>query len=153
MDLGYEVIYFWQIVLALILGLVVGTERTVARKTAGMRTYALVSMASCVLIIISRVVMSQYVMFSFDPLRLAAGIVMGIGFLGTGVILHNEGSTSGLTTAAGIWVSAAIGISIGFGMYAIAIVTALLTILTFTVFWFVEDKVRDVSGKVRDQIN
>jgi putative Mg2+ transporter-C (MgtC) family protein len=81
---------FLQIFIALILGACLGTERSFARKTAGMRTYSLVSMGSCLFIVISRLVIPTSSMFTFDPMRMAAGVVMGIGFLCGGVIIYHD---------------------------------------------------------------
>src|SRR3989344_1404033 len=87
---------FVQLAIATGLGLLLGTERTIAGKNAGMRTYALVSLGSCLLILISVSVSQSFsTVFNFDPLRLAAGIVTGIGFLGAGIIIFKDSSLEG----------------------------------------------------------
>ncbi len=140
-----SLIYFteFQLVIAALLGMILGIERTLAGKVAGMRTYALVSLGACLLVIISEIVVGRYADFSvFDPLRLAAAIVMGIGFIAGGAVFMREDKVSGLTTAAGIWLATAIGIAVGFGLFSIAIFTSLLTLFIFRVMWYLEDRVR-----------
>lgn len=146
--LNADVIVFLQLILALLLGMFLGTERTFAGRTAGMRTYALVSLSSCLLVIIARFVGTQFPIDSaaVNPMQLLAGIVTGIGFLGAGVIFHNKESTSGLTTAAGIWVTSAIGIAVGYELYSIAIFTTLATLIIFSLLWVVEQKIKEVAG-------
>jgi len=129
---------YFQILLALILGAFVGIERNFAGKTAGMRTYGLVSMGACLFVIISNTVLNSSGLYSVDPLRLAAGVVTGIGFLGAGAIIFKESHISGLTTAAGLWVSSGIGLAVGYKLYNVAIFVVVLTLLVFTLFWFVE---------------
>ncbi|HEY4511187.1 MAG TPA: MgtC/SapB family protein [Candidatus Paceibacterota bacterium] len=136
-----EMTAVWQILLALILGACIGLERSVAGKNAGMRTYALVSMGSCLLTSLTVLVAPRYLgIGDVDPFRIAAAIVMGIGFIGTGLVIHKGEHPVGLTTAAGIWVTAAIGITVGFELYLLAINAAILTLFIFTVLSFVETK-------------
>lgn len=133
-----------RLVFAVILGGAVGIERSLAGKTAGMRTYALVSMGSALFIIISDLVTQQYLaqgIRSFDPLRVASQIIVGIGFLGAGLIIFKDRRVSGLTTAAGVWVSSGIGMAVGYGFYTLGLFVAILTLLIFTVFWTLEEKV------------
>jgi len=139
-------IIFGQLILAIILGMILGTERSViANKRAGTRTYALVALGSCLFSIISIQVTTDYLgLVSFDPMRVVAGIITGIGFLGAGIIIFKENTLQGLTTAAGLWVSAGIGVAVGYSLYALAIFTTLLTLLVFTVLWFVETKLDDI---------
>jgi putative Mg2+ transporter-C (MgtC) family protein len=134
-----------KLAVALVLGMTLGFERAAAGKTAGARTYALVSMGSALLVSVSELVVAQYVargIASFDPLRVASQIVVGIGFIGAGLIIfrEKEAKLSGLTTSAGIWVAAAIGIAVGYGLYEIAIFATILTLFIFLVLWFVEDR-------------
>ncbi len=103
-----------RLLIAMILGFVLGVERTMAHKTAGMRTYSLVSMGAALFVIISEIVSQRYVgVLGFDPLRMASQIVVGVGFLGAGLIIFRESRVEGLTTAAGLWISAGIGIAVG----------------------------------------
>ena len=108
-----------------------------------MRTYSLVSMGCALLVIIAQTVIATYpTKINFDPLSLAGSVMQGIGFLGAGLIIFHGTKVNGLTTAAGIWISAAIGIAVGYEMYAIAIFATLLTLIVFTLLWTFESKVR-----------
>lgn len=134
---------FLQLFVALVLGGLLGLERTWAGKMAGMRTYALVSMASALFVIISRIVSERHMgLTNFDPLRMASQIIVGIGFLGAGLIIFRERKITGLTTAAGLWMAAGIGISVGFGLYAIGVFAAVMTVLVFSAFWYIEKKIK-----------
>lgn len=112
-----------RLLLAAILGLTIGLERELKRKSLGLKTILVISIVSCLLTIVS--VQSAYILpeaifndIRMDPLRLAAQIVSGVGFLGAGVILKREDDTvSGLTTAAIVWGAAGIGIATGAGFY------------------------------------
>lgn len=113
-----------RIAIAAVGGVVIGFERRRAGKSAGMRTLMLVSMGAALFTLIS--------IFGFvghDPSRVASGIVAGIGFLGAGAILREGHSVRGLTTAASIWVAAAVGAAAGTGLYLVAVGTALLAAL------------------------
>ncbi len=137
----------WQILIALFLGVAIGVERSIAHKTAGMRTYGLLSMGSCLFIIISRTLVP--IGGEFDPTRIAAGIVTSLGFLCGGVVIFQENRLSGLTTAAGLWVSAGIGIAVGFGMIPLAIYTTFVTLFAFTVLWIIEQYILGETQKVK----
>ena len=129
-----NLIIFMNLFGALVLGLMVGYERSYHGRAAGMRTYGLVCTASCALVVIS-----GYPGFWYgghwaivgapppDPTRVIQGVVTGIGFLGAGVIMKEGFSISGLTTAASIWASSAIGIMVGVGFYGAAILLAVLS--------------------------
>jgi len=138
---------FRNLLLAAVLGSLLGIERVYAHKMAGIRTYALVSLGSALFVGISITITSQYIgLTNFDPLRMAAHIVTGIGFLGAGLVIFRDSHISGLTTAAGLWVSAGIGVASGFGLHAIAIFATLITLFLFTVMWFFEREIKKVSG-------
>ena len=130
-----------SLALALVLGAALGLERSLAHKTAGVRTFGLVSMGSCLFVIIARFVIPTIETFNYDPLRMAAGVVMGIGFLCGGVIVFRDSTLTGLTTAAGLWVAAGIGMAVGYGLLSLAIFATATTLFVFTVFWFIEQKV------------
>ena len=137
---------FLQLILAMVLGMLLGTERAIAGKTVGMRTYALVSLGASLFIVISTAVTGAYVEITgFDPMRVAAGIVTGVGFLGAGIIIYRGSKLRGLTTAASLWVAAGIGVATGYQLYAVAIFTTFLTLLVFTILWFIEQKIRALS--------
>lgn len=129
--------------IAMLLGMIIGTERILAHKTAGMRTYALVSMGSALFIIISLIIVSRFEgITNFDPLRIAAQIVSAAGFICAGLIFVRKDGVMGLTSSAGLWVSVGIGMASGFGLYNVAIIATILTLFIFVVLWFVEKKLR-----------
>lgn len=117
-----------RLLVALVAGAIIGFERTQKRKPAGIRTHALVCIASASITIISAYgVLHLAGVRTNDPLRLAAQIVSGIGFLGAGVIWkESHGSIRGLTTATNIWAAAGIGIAAGLGHYFLVFMTTLL---------------------------
>jgi len=135
-----------RLFVALLLGMIIGTERVWAHKTAGMRTYALVSMGSALFVIISNEMVEYYTGFSgLNPLMIVAQIVVGVGFIGSGLIFSKESKMMGLTTATGLWVSAGIGMAAGFGLYSIAVVSTALTLFIFIVLWFVEEQLKKLE--------
>lgn len=123
---------YLKVTLAAALGVVIGAERSWVGKDAGMRTYGFVAMGSAFLIVISQEISTHYLgVLNFDPLRLAAAIVTGIGFLGAGMIFSKEGGMYGLTSAAGLWLSSAIGIAVGFDLYGLALYVTLVALVMF----------------------
>lgn len=144
----YEVVL--RLVLALILGSLIGVERIHAGKSAGVRTLGLVSLGAALLVVISETIVNRYG-YDIDPLRVTSSIVSGIGFLGAGLIILRDHHLSNLTTAAGVWVAAAIGIAVGFGMYFSSIVVTLLVIVTFTWMWDFEEYLKTKFVKRRDK--
>lgn len=141
-----------RLAIAMLLGMIIGTERILARKTAGMRTYALVSMGSALFIIISLIIISQFQgITNFDPLRIAAQIVSAAGFICAGLIFVKKDGVVGLTSSAGLWVSVGIGMASGFGLYNVAIVATILTLFIFVVLWFVEKSLR--KSKIYQMMN
>lgn len=130
-----------KLLLALVLGGIIGTERAIiGRQIAGTRTFGLVAMGACLFVIISNFVTSAYIgVADIQPLYMAGGVVTGIGFLGAGLIIFRGGGLHGVTTAAGLWLTAAIGVAVGFGMFATAIFAAVLALIMFTGMWYVEN--------------
>ncbi|MFY9457592.1 MAG: MgtC/SapB family protein [Candidatus Spechtbacterales bacterium] len=126
-----EIIF--QLILATVLGLILGVEREFIGKPAGMRTYALVSLGAATFTIISKYGFSDVGGGDFDPSRVASQIVTGIGFLGAGVIIFRGVKVEGLTTASGLWVSAAIGMAVGAGMYAVAAVACVMAFIVIVI--------------------
>lgn len=110
-----------RLVLAAVLGGLIGYQREKLHKPAGIRTHMLVSLGSALFTIVST---TAFV--NADPSRIAAGIVTGIGFLGAGTIFRAKDHVTGLTTAASLWAVAGIGLAVGVGMYLITIVAAIL---------------------------
>lgn len=127
-----------RLVLALLLGAGVGAERKHKGQVAGIRTFALISMGACLAMILSIYVPQEYMgLKNGDPGRIAAQVITGIGFLGGGAMIQQRGAVRGLTTAAGIWITAIIGMAVGVGMYTASIVCTgfiLLVIVGFNRF-------------------
>lgn len=145
-----ELMIFAKLSLALVLGLFIGTERAlVARQQAGTRTFGLVAVASCLLVVVGNQVAADVLgVVNFDPTRLASAIVQGIGFLGAGLIIIRNDSVHGATTAAGLWLTSAIGIAVGFGLFSVAVFSTLLMTITLTGIWFIERKWKEQLGVV-----
>ena len=135
-------VIFGKLMLAVFLGSIIGTERAVfARQPAGMRTFGLVSLAACLFIVMSNYVDSAYLgIINIQPLQLAAGVVTGIGFIGAGLIIFRGDTVHGVTTAAGLWIVTAVGMAVGFGMYAVAIFSTILSLIILTGMWYVENR-------------
>lgn len=133
MGIEWYIILF-RLVLAVLLGGAIGIERELHGHPAGLRTHVLVTLASCLAMLVSK--------YSFggvgDPGRIAAQVVSGIGFLGAGAIIHDKGDIRGITTAATIFVAAIIGLSAGSGFLLGAIGTTLITIIVLTIFIYIE---------------
>lgn len=130
---------------ALLLGLMVGYERSYHGRAAGMRTYGLVCMASCALTIVGGYPSHWFgghgsSVALVDPTRVIQGVVTGIGFLGAGVIVKEGFSVRGLTTAASIWCAAAIGIVLGAGSYWMGFASTLVTLVALTILRRIEDR-------------
>lgn len=127
----------YQLTIAAFLGMLVGFEREYHGKPAGLRTYMLVTVGAALFTIMS--VGSSVGAPYFDPSRIASQVVVGIGFIGGGLILVRGSHVEGLTTAAGLWATAAIGMATGFGFYAIAIYTTALVLFVLWVLRFLEN--------------
>ena len=133
-----------RLVIAGLLGGIIGVEREFRAKEAGVRTHFIVALGSALFMIISQ--------FAFegkphDAARVAAQVVSGIGFIGAGVIIFQRNVIRGVTTAAGLWVAAAIGMACGDGMYSVALAATLLTVLCLEMMHFIN---MQVSEKVID---
>jgi putative Mg2+ transporter-C (MgtC) family protein len=131
-EVATNIVVFLNLLGAMLLGLIVGYERSYHGRAAGMRTYGLVCMASAAVTVIVGYPGQWYgghtvLISAADPTRVIQGIVTGVGFLGAGVIMKEGFSISGLTTAASIWASSAIGILVGIGFYAAAMLLTLLS--------------------------
>jgi putative Mg2+ transporter-C (MgtC) family protein len=138
-----EVTVMLELLVAMILGLLLGGERTLAGKNAGMRTHAFVAMASTLFISVSLLVTNSTMPgIHYDLLHVVSGIITGIGFIGAGTILFRHSALEGLTTAAGLWMTAAIGVAIGFGYYGVAVFATIATLFVFRAVWFLEHKLK-----------
>ena len=126
-----------RLLCAMLVGLVIGTEREYTNRPAGMRTHVLVALGACVVAITGMVLHSNY---EADPGRLAAQVITGVGFLGAGTILREGFHVKGLTTAASLWTVACLGIAAGYGYYAIALAGTLLAFVTLTILEFLQDR-------------
>lgn len=136
---------FGQLFLAVVLGALIGTEREIRGRLAGVKTHALVCLGSCLFTVLSVVGFQDFV-FAADPSRIASQIVVGIGFLGAGLIIFDQSRIKGLTTAAGIWTTAAIGMTVGLQFYFVALFAALLVLVIYTLLYYFEaflDRFRD----------
>lgn len=123
----------FKMLLSMVLGAMVGLERRHKGQIAGMRTFALICMGATLAMLVSIYIPQEYLgLKNGDPGRIAAQVISGIGFLGAGAIIQMKGSVRGLTTAAGMWMTASIGLAVGAGMYLVASVASLLIILVLT---------------------
>lgn len=120
----------FRLLLSMVLGSMVGIQRKRKGQPAGVRTFSLISMGAALAMILSIYVPQEFLgLKNGDPGRIAAQVISGVGFLGAGAIIQMKGSVRGLTTAAGIWMVAAIGMCVGVGLYVIGIVATLLILL------------------------
>lgn len=130
-----------RIFAAFLLGGILGWEREIKNRAAGLRTYMLVCVGACIIMLTN-----QYIYQYFgvgDPVRMGAQVVSGIGFLGAGTIMVTQrNKITGLTTAAGLWASAAVGLALGIGFYEAAIVGALLIIVILTLMHGMDNRIR-----------
>lgn len=130
-----------RLLLSMILGGIIGWERETKKQQAGLRTHVIICIGATLLMLISIFIPQTFVDFqNGDPGRIAAQVVSGIGFLGAGAIFSLGGSIRGLTTAATIWVVASIGLAVGAGMYAGAILVTLLILFVLVILGKVERK-------------
>ncbi|ABS22466.1 MgtC/SapB family protein [Bacillus cytotoxicus] len=115
-----------------LLGAMVGIEREIRSKEAGLKTHFLVAVGSALIMVVSKYAFSDIMLeehISLDPSRVAAQVVSGVGFLGAGTIIIQKHAVKGLTTAAGLWATAGIGLAIGAGMYAVGIGATILVLI------------------------
>ena len=124
--------FMLRLLVAGILGAIIGLDREYRAKEAGYRTHFLVSLGSALIMIVSQYGFQEIIKensVTLDPSRVAAQVVSGIGYIGAGTIILQKQIVRGLTTAAGIWATAGIGLAVGAGMYAIGIATTVLTLI------------------------
>ncbi len=127
---------------AMLVGLVIGTEREYTNRPAGMRTHILVALGACAVSITGEILFHQYSVLGAtpDPARLSAQVITGVGFLGAGTIMRKDASVKGLTTAASLWAVACLGIACGFGYYALALLGMVFIFITLTFFEYIQHK-------------
>ncbi len=138
----------WELIVRLVvaglLGGLIGAEREYRAKVAGTRTHLLVAIGAALMMIVSQ----QGFGGRGDPSRVAAQIVSGIGFIGAGAIMVNKHAVHGLTTAAGIWVAAGIGMAVAAGLYAVGVATTVLSLIGLEVFgWFFREYRSSIAGE------
>lgn len=132
----------YKLVLSLLLGAVIGYERKRKGQTAGVRTFSLIAMGATLAMLLSIYVPQEYMgLKNGDPGRIAAQVITGIGFLGAGAIIQMKGSVRGLTTAAGIWMMAIIGMAVGLGMYLLSIFASALILFILVQLERIEKRV------------
>ena len=144
-SISIETYYIDMIIVVLLagtLGSILGIEREMTNKHAGVKTNMLICIGSALFTAIAHQVLLEYVGPTMDPLRVAAQVVSGIGFLGAGVILKENGSIKGLTTAALIWCVAAIGIIIGLKYYLLSILMTFLILVFILIDKLIVDVIR-----------
>lgn len=141
-----------RILVATVLGAVIGLDREYRTKAAGFRTHVLVALGSALFMIISvhgfDDLPKDQMTLRMDPARIAAQVVTGIGFIGAGTIIFQKNVVKGLTTAAGLWVTAAVGMACGVGMYTLAAVSTVIVLVCFEGFNVFLHKIR---GKREDE--
>ena len=129
----------FKLLLSLVLGAIVGFERRQKGQVAGMRTFSLIAMGATLAMLVSIYIPQEYLgLKNGDPGRIAAQVISGIGFLGAGAIIQMKGSVRGLTTAAGIWMTACIGLAVGAGMYLISVAAGILILGVFRIMEWIE---------------
>ncbi|MEF8846865.1 MAG: MgtC/SapB family protein [Candidatus Paceibacterota bacterium] len=138
---GYQMML--QLILATLLGAILGLERELKEKEAGLQTYSLIALGSCLFTILAFNyfdILSGHAGLDFDPVRIIQSIAIGIGFVGGGAVFKGKSYIEGLTTAAGLWVAAGIGIAVGTEFYVLAVFTAFVALLILSGLGAVEEK-------------
>lgn len=119
-----------RLLTSVVLGGLIGLEREIQRREAGLRTHILVCLGSALIMLTSLYIFDIYKNIgNLDPTRIAAGVVTGIGFIGAGAIIRHQDAVKGLTTAASIWVVSGIGLTVGCGFLSAAVVTTILVLI------------------------
>ena len=137
-----------RLLCAMIVGLVIGTEREYTHRPAGMRTHILVALGACAVMITGQMIFSQYNAYGAtpDPSRLSAQVITGVGFLGAGTIMREGANVKGLTTAASLWAVACLGIAAGGGYYAVALCGMVFVFVTLTLLELFQNKLVSSHG-------
>lgn len=140
--LDANIVMFGKLVLSMLLGGIIGTERAIlAKQYAGTRTFGLVALGATLFVIVGNFVNLAFLTAAdIQPTFVAAAIITGIGFLGGGLIVFRHDSLHGVTTAAGLWITAGIGMAVGFGLYAVSVFATIMVLILFTGMWYVENR-------------
>lgn len=143
--------FILRLSLALVLGMCIGAERLLVHKEAGMKTHSLVAMGAAIFVLISEAMTQKYINLpGLNPLMIPSQIIVGIGFLGAGMIMFRDSRTRGLTTASGLWVTAGIGMAAGFGLYTLATIATVLILFVFIVMNIIEKPIRKISENIEN---
>ncbi len=134
-----------------VLGTLVGWERQLGRKPAGLRTHVLVCLGSTMFVLQAPHAIASFGIRSFDPTRIVHGVITGVGFLGAGSIMRQEGYVAGLTTAASIWIVAAIGTAVGVHAYTLAVVGTVLTLVVLEWYRWIERRLSPHSENLPER--
>ena len=143
-----------RLLCAMVVGLIIGTEREYTHRPAGMRTHILVALGSCAVMITGELIFAEYRAYGAmpDPARLSAQVITGVGFLGAGTILREGPSVKGLTTAASLWSVACLGIAAGAGYYVVALAGMGFIFVTLTIFEALQKALIQNRRSYRDYI-
>lgn len=137
-----------RLAVAVVFGMVIGAERLLVHKEAGMKTHALVSLGAALFVIISEYLSIKYAgMSGFNSAMITGNIIVGVGFLGAGSIIFQNSQLKGITTAGGLWVTAGIGMAAGYGLFSLAIITGVLVMIIFLALNFIEKPIRRISDR------
>jgi len=135
-----ELSILFQFLVALFLGAIIGLEREIKKRGAGIQTYSLVCLGSCIFTTAAMYFFKNFNGTEFDLVRIIQAISIGMGFIGAGTIFSSQKGIEGLTTAAGLWVVAAIGVLIGAGLFSFAVFSTLLVISILAGLGKIEEK-------------
>ena len=135
---------------AMLIGVIIGTQRERTQHPAGIRTHMLVALSACIVMTTGQLIMLTLRQYGggFDPARMACQIIPGIGFLGAGTIIHERSSIKGVTTAAGLWATACVGLCVGAGFYGASLLSAGLILLILSAFKLLHTRHRPVQQSV-----
>jgi putative Mg2+ transporter-C (MgtC) family protein len=145
-DVVSEVEALIRMVLAVGLGAIIGLDRETRAKPAGLRTFAIVSLGACIFTLVGELAFPN----DAETSRVVSTIITGVGFLGAGTILHRRSDVVGLTTAAGIWASAGIGMAVGMGLYLLATGGAVLIVVVLWLFGKLSARISGDEGDDKD---